>query len=100
SHFTASTSSATGATLSWWDMSNNETGFEIERKTGSGGAYSRVVTTGANISAATNSGLSGGTTYYFRCRAVNASGPSAYSNEVSLTTPAAAIVMPAAPTNF
>src|SRR5205085_9632766 len=57
SHFTATTSSATEIDLSWWDMSNNETGFEIERKTASTGTFARVLTTGANVSAINDIGL-------------------------------------------
>jgi len=100
SHFAATAASPSAVNLSWWDMSNNETGFEIERKTGSAGAWSRVLTTGANVSSVGDLGLSGGTTYYYRSRAVNASGPSGYSNEVSVLTPVPAGPVPAAPTHL
>jgi hypothetical protein len=97
SNLAASATSATGASLSWWDMSNNETGFEVERKTGSAGTWSRVLTTGANVSTINDGGLTAGTSYFYRCRAVNGSGPSGYSNEASITTPAASGPVPAAP---
>jgi hypothetical protein len=93
----ASLTSATGAYVSWWDMSNNETGFEIERKTGSAGAWSRILTTGANVSTMNDGGLAAGTSYSYRCRSVNGSGPSGYSNEVTVTTPAPSGPVPAAP---
>ena len=35
--------------LSWTDNANNETGFKIERKTGAGGTYGQIATTGANV---------------------------------------------------
>src|SRR6185436_10011554 len=76
---TATSSSAIG--LTWWDMSNNETSFEVERKTGSTGTWSKVLTTGANVSAIDDIGLAGSTSYVYRARAVNSTGASAYSNE-------------------
>jgi hypothetical protein len=72
--------------LSWTDNSTNETGFKIERKTGAGGSYSQIATVGANVTTYANTGLTAGTTYYYRVRAYNASGDSAYSNEASATT--------------
>jgi hypothetical protein len=71
--------------LTWQDNSNEETGFKIERKTGFG-SYSQIATVGAGMTAYTNSGLSAGTTYYYRVRAYNAAGNSNYSNEASAAT--------------
>ncbi|MBI4654909.1 MAG: fibronectin type III domain-containing protein, partial [Nitrospirae bacterium] len=76
--------------LSWTDNSNNETGFKIERKTGVGRIYNQIATVGANISTYSNTGLLAGTTYYYRIKAYNGVGDSAYSNEVSATTTAVA----------
>src|SRR5439155_19323630 len=36
--------------LSWTDLSSNESGFEVERKTGASGTWSRVLTTASNVS--------------------------------------------------
>ncbi|MFN0157081.1 MAG: S8 family serine peptidase [Bacteroidota bacterium] len=72
--------------LSWTDNANNETGFRIERKTGSGGSYSEIDTRGANITTYQNTGLSAGTTYYYRVRAHNGGGNSGYTNEANGTT--------------
>ncbi len=99
SHFAAATLSASAVTLSWWDMSSDETGFEVERKTGSAGTWSRVLTTNANVSAINDTGLAAGTSYVYRVRSVNASGPSAYSAEAGAATSAGA-PGPAAPTNL
>ena len=37
--------------LFWTDNSNNETGFKIQRKTGTAGTYATITTTGANVTA-------------------------------------------------
>jgi transcriptional regulator CtsR len=71
--------------LTWQDNSSDETGFKIERKTGSG-SYSQIATVGANVTSYSNSGLSASTTYYYRVRAYSAAGNSDYSNEASATT--------------
>lgn len=71
----------------WTDTASDETGFELERSADSIN-WTRVATPGANVVTYTNSGLVGSTTYYYRVRAVNAAGGSAYSNVVNATTPA------------
>lgn len=77
------TSTSGGAvTLAWTDNAGNETGFKIERKTGTGD-YTEVGTVGANVKTYTNSGLASNTIYLYRVRAYNAAGNSAYSNETS-----------------
>jgi hypothetical protein len=71
--------------LSWTDNSNNETGFKVERsKNGKG--FSQLATVGANVTTYSDTGLNRTTTYYYRVRAVNAGGNSAYSNIASATT--------------
>jgi hypothetical protein len=72
--------------LTWADNSNNEAGFQIERSTGAPGAWTLVATAGANATSYSNTGLAQLTTYFYRVRAVNSSGQSAYSNEASSTT--------------
>ncbi len=81
--------------LSWTDRSNNETGFKIERKTGSG-SYSEIATVGSNTTIYTDTGLSSDVTYTYRVRAYNGAGNSAYSNEVSAKTGN----IPSAPTSL
>lgn len=78
--------SYTQLTLAWTDNSNDETGFAIERKIGSGGTYSRIYTTAANATSYTNTGLTQGTEYYYRIQAVSGTNYSSYSNEVSAVT--------------
>jgi len=72
--------------LSWTDTSANETGFELERRTGDG-AFASVTTTAGDTTGFTDSGLSQCTSYSYRVRAVNAAGASAYSAEATATTP-------------
>ena len=73
--------------IAWNDNSSNESGFKVERCTGSNcTSFAEIGTVGANSTGATNSGLARRTTYGYRVRAYNASGNSAYSNVVYATT--------------
>jgi len=86
SGLSAAPASATQINLSWVDNSSNETGFYIERKTGSGGTYAQIGSVGAGVKSYASTGLTAGTTYYYRVRAYNGSGNSGYSNEAYATT--------------
>lgn len=70
--------------LNWIDIANNESGFRIERSTGSG-AWTQVATVGANVLTWTDSNLTAKVVYSYRVRAYNSSGNSAYSNVASVT---------------
>jgi transcriptional regulator CtsR len=85
SNLVATPISSSQINLTWQDNSSDETGFKIERKTGSG-SYSQIATIGAGVTSYSNSGLSTSTTYYYRVRAYNDAGNSDYSNEASATT--------------
>jgi len=71
--------------LNWAD-SNTEDVFQIERKTGAGGTWSQISSVLANIISYPDFSVSAGTNYFYRVRAVNGAGSSAYSSEVSVTT--------------
>jgi hypothetical protein len=87
SSLTATAISRTRVDLAWTDNSGNETGFRIERAR-NGGAFSLIATTGANVTAYSNTaGLQGNKTYSYRVRAFNGAGSSAWSNTASATTP-------------
>jgi titin len=75
--------------LSWVDNSSNETGFKVQRKQGATGTYTTIATTAANITAYADSTVTDGTVYYYQVSATNATGDSAFSNQVSGTTPLA-----------
>jgi hypothetical protein len=81
----ASATSQSQLALKWSDVSEVETGFEIERRTAQT-PYQRIATVDANITGYTDTGLFGGTLYTYRVRATNASGVSRYSNEASTST--------------
>ena len=76
--------SCTQNDLSWTDHSVNETGFKIERSTDQNN-WSQIATTAATVATYSNTGLTGGTTCYYRVRAYNSDGDSAYSNVSSAT---------------
>jgi hypothetical protein len=75
--------------LSWMDNSSGESGFKIERKTGSSGAYSQIATTIADETTYSDTSVNELTTYCYRVRAYNQAGNSEYSNESTATTPSA-----------
>jgi hypothetical protein len=62
---------STSITLNWQDNSNNETGFQIQRATSSGGPWSVVGTVGANVTSYMDAGLSSSTTFYYQVAAFN-----------------------------
>ena len=72
--------------LRWSDNSTNEQGFEVERSTSSSGGFVRVAAVGANATSYTDRTVQRKQTYYYRVRAVNGVGGSAYSNTASVRT--------------
>ena len=78
--------STTQVELSWTDKSTNETGFKIQRKTGTE-TFKDVATLNADVTNYTDNGLIPNTTYIYRVYAYNNVGNSlTYTNEVSVTT--------------
>ncbi|HET9158329.1 MAG TPA: galactose oxidase-like domain-containing protein, partial [Myxococcaceae bacterium] len=76
-----------------WTASSGATSYNVKRATTTGGPYTTVGSpTGTTF---TNTGLTNGTTYFYVVTAVNASGESGSSSEVSATPQA---VAPAPPT--
>lgn len=82
SDLAATAPSSTQVTLTWTDNSSTETGFGVERKTGSGGSYSEITTAAANETSYGDTEVNEAGTYYYRVRAYNSTGPSSYSSEV------------------
>jgi len=85
-----SIANAASITLNWSDNSNNESGFRIERKTGSIGSYTQIANVAANIRSYIDSTVNTGITYCYRVRAYNSTGESPSSNEACGTPPAQA----------
>jgi hypothetical protein len=88
--------SATQVNLTWIDKSTNETGFSIERRLGTTGAWAEAGTVGAGIKAYADSSVDPNTLYNYRLRATAAGAVSAYSNIASVKTP----IYIAAPTDL
>ncbi|RMG69750.1 MAG: hypothetical protein D6711_18910 [Chloroflexi bacterium] len=99
SNLNATAVSTTQINLTWNDNSDNETGFKIERSL-NGSSWSQIAIIGANNTSYSNTGLSCGTTYYYRVRAYNDSGNSSYSNTDSAATSTCPPNVPAAPSNL
>ncbi len=68
--------------LSWQEDSDNEEAFLIERSL-DGSAWSSVGTASANSLGFVNSGLTGGSLYFYRVATTNSAGKSRYSNIAS-----------------
>lgn len=86
------------ATLSW-TASPNATGYDVKQSTTHGGGYTTLVSSPTTVAPPfTNTGLVGGTTYYYVISAINTipSCESDNSSEVS-ATPTGTCVAPAAP---
>ena len=90
--------------ITWAAISDNETGFKIERCKGSTCTnFSQITTVGANVASYSNTGLAKNTTYRYRVRAYNASGNSAvlehrrgHHAEILRGTPARTVPSPLA----
>ncbi len=86
SNLSGSAVSTSQINLSWTDNSTNETGFKIERKTGTG-IFTVVGTTTSNVTTFIDNGLTPSTAYIYRVYSYNSSGDSAtYSDEEIVIT--------------
>ncbi|MBN8460798.1 MAG: autotransporter-associated beta strand repeat-containing protein [Verrucomicrobia bacterium] len=82
----ANAASASSIQLTWTDNANDETGYIVERSLNSGAGFSQVASLAAGTVSHTDLGLSTGTAYFYRVRAINAIGSSASSAEATATT--------------
>ncbi|HEU5069223.1 MAG TPA: LamG-like jellyroll fold domain-containing protein [Verrucomicrobiae bacterium] len=78
-----------------WNSAMDAIRYRLKRATVSGGPYTDVVAT-PPVNSATDTTTVGGTTYYYVVSAMNASGESADSDEVSITAPYAVPPSPVA----
>jgi hypothetical protein len=93
----ATATNQTTVVLSWSDNSANEQGFKIERSDDGGGTFHQIATSGINEATYTDIGLTKDTSYFYRVRAFNAGGNSAYTDLARIRT---AGDPPAAPTDL
>ncbi|MBI3649677.1 MAG: putative Ig domain-containing protein [Acidobacteria bacterium] len=84
----ATATSPTQVNLNWQDTASNESGFQIERRGGSDANFSSIATVSPDTSTYTDNTVLANTLYTYRIRAFNVTGPSSYSAEASVTTPA------------
>src|ERR1019366_6323494 len=84
--------SSTGINLTWTNNSPTATAMLVENSTNNV-TFTQIASLAGNAAAYSNTGLTAGTLYYYRVRAQNAAGTSAYSNTASAT----ALSLPAAP---
>jgi formylglycine-generating enzyme required for sulfatase activity len=78
----ATVASETSIKLDWTDNSNGEQGFKIDRKVGVSGTWvTDYAIVGANVKTFTDTGLTTGTTYYYRVRAYYSTYYSSYASE-------------------
>lgn len=87
SNLTAIGISSTQVKIAWHDNSTNENGFRILRSS-NGVTWTLFALTGANVIACTDMTVAASTTYYYRVRAFNSAGLSAWSNTATVVTPA------------
>jgi len=101
SNLSATAASQSQIDLSWTDNSNNESGFKIERGSGSTpNSWTEISTVGAGVTVYSNSGLSASTTYSYRVRAYNGAGNSNYTTQATATTSDPPSNPPNAPSNL
>jgi hypothetical protein len=84
----AKATSSSQIDLTWTDNSSVESNMVVERSTSSSFTSPVVKTLAADTTSYSDTGLTASTTYYYRVKATNATGPSGYSNTSSDTTQA------------
>jgi subtilisin family serine protease len=78
--------SKTQINLTWADNSSDETGYKVERSA-DGLTFTQLTTLAVNSTSYASTSLTGGKKYYYRVRAYNANGNSAYTAVATATTP-------------
>lgn len=83
--------SSSQVNVTWTDLSNNESGFKVERSS-DGVSFNLIGTTGANATTFTDS--AGGSGFFYRVDAFNGAGTSAYTNITNVRTAGAGMPGP------
>jgi predicted esterase len=101
-NLSVATLSKTSLKLDWSDNPSptfNETNFEVYQASQAGGPYKLIVLKNADVLTHTIVGLTAGTKYFYKVRAVNNTGAAAPTNEANGTT-ASDTQAPTAPANL
>lgn len=86
---------ATQINLTWTDTAHNEDGFVVERSLDGTTGWTPVGTmTGPNVTSFSDATVAADTTYYYRVKAHNSAGDSAYSNTASAITTVWQVTVP------
>ena len=72
--------------LRWTDTATNESGYRVERST-NGSTFTQIATPGADTVSYSDATVLANKQYYYRVRAYNSAGASAYSNTAKVKTP-------------
>ncbi|MFO0950765.1 MAG: DUF4082 domain-containing protein [Isosphaeraceae bacterium] len=94
---TASAGSSSQINLSWAGAAG-ASGYSVERSANGSSGWTQVGTTSGTTTSYQDSGLTAGTTYYYRVRATGGGQNSAYSNTASATTASSTTPPPTAST--
>ncbi|UII34887.1 hypothetical protein LVD17_13830 [Fulvivirga ulvae] len=81
----STTVTSNSAGLQWADNASDETGFIIERQSGTG-TYEQVANLPSNTTSYTDGTVAGAVSYTYRVYAYNPGGNSSYSNALTVTT--------------
>jgi len=87
--------------LTWQDTNTTHQGFNIERRPGQTGTFTKIGTSGPTVKAYSDIVANdlGGTQYCYRVAAYNTAGQSPYSNIACATSPTITVPPVNAPTN-
>ncbi len=83
-NLTAVLQSGPQVSLTWTDYATDETGFEVERSISGSGSWTQIATPAVNSQSYADTTMPVGEAYDYRVRAVNAAGPSAWSNTATV----------------
>jgi Fibronectin type III domain len=97
----AATAGSGSVSLTWTPPASNGgaaiTGYNVYRGTSAGGESAAPIATNVAGTSFTDTGLTNGTTYYYKVAAVNSAGVSPQSNEASATPVAVQATVPSPP---
>lgn len=85
----ATAQTTTSVSISWSDMSDNETGFLLQRAQNAAFTGAVSLPQSANTEAYTDNGCAANTNYWYRIRSENSAGSSSYIQTGPVKTPAA-----------